>query len=86
VLKVLAVPEVAIRAGTAKRAFEQRGVRLRRPLARKKVEGWARAARRSIEVEDIRKDGIADVVERGFAIFKELFIRSFEIPEQNRRQ
>jgi hypothetical protein len=26
------------------------------------------------------------VVERGFAIFKKLFVRSLEIPEQNRRQ
>jgi len=56
VLKLLADPDVAMRAGTAYRALELRGVRLRRPLARKKVEGFARAATRSIEVEDIRKD------------------------------
>jgi hypothetical protein len=56
VLKLLTEPEVAIRAGTAYSALELRGVRLRRPLARKKVDGCARAAIRSIEVDDIRKD------------------------------
>ena len=56
VLKLLTEPEVAIRAGTAYRAFELRGVRLRRPLERKKVDGWARAAIRSNEDDIIRKD------------------------------
>jgi len=55
VLKVLADPLVAIRAGTAKMALELRGVMLRMPLARKKVLGCARAAIRSNEVDDIRK-------------------------------
>lgn len=54
-LKLLML-EVASKAGAAKTAFELRGVRLRRPLARKNVEGWARAAMRSIEVDDIRRD------------------------------
>jgi hypothetical protein len=35
--------------------FEVRGVKLRRQLGRKKVDGWARAAMRSIEDDDIRK-------------------------------
>jgi hypothetical protein len=34
---------------------EVRGVKLRRPLERKKVDGWVRAAMRSIEDDDIRK-------------------------------
>lgn len=56
-LVVLNGLEVATRAGTARTAFELRGVRLRRPLARKKVVGWARAAIRSSEFDDIRKHG-----------------------------
>ena len=58
VLKLLTEPEVAIRAGTAYRTFELRGVRLRRPLERKKVDGWARAAIRSNEDDIIRKDDV----------------------------
>jgi len=53
VLKLLADPVVAINAGTAYAALELRGVRLRRPLDRKKVEGCVRAAKRSNEVDDI---------------------------------
>jgi hypothetical protein len=50
---------------------------LRRPLARKKVDGCARAAIRSNEVDDIRKEWIGDVVWEFFAVFKELVVRSF---------
>ena len=55
VLKLFADPDVANRAGTAQIAFELRGVKLRRPLVRKNADGWARAAMRSIEDDDIRK-------------------------------
>lgn len=55
VLKLLADPEVAIIAGTAQSvADEVRGVRLRKPLDRKKVDGCARDAIRRNEVDDIR--------------------------------
>jgi hypothetical protein len=58
VLKLQVDPEVAIRAGMAYIALELRGVRLRRPLARKNVDGCARAATRSNEVDDIRKEDV----------------------------
>lgn len=40
-------------------------MRLRRPLERKKVEGCARAAMRSNEVDDIGGDGVVRLF-RGF--------------------
>ena len=61
-LKELAEPEETITAGTTKRALELRGLRQRRPLARKKVEGWARVATRSSEVDDMRRGGGGRVV------------------------
>lgn len=64
-LNELAEPEETITAGTAKRALELRGLRQRRPLARKKVEGLARVATRSSEVDDMRRGGVGRVVWRG---------------------
>ena len=54
---MLAEPVETIMAGTAKRALELRGLRQRRPLARKKVEGLARVATRSSEVDDMGRGG-----------------------------
>ena len=62
-------------------ALELRGVRLRRPLDRKKVEGCARDAIRRIEVDDIGKSGSLVVVLR---IFGEL--RSFDFRDQVRER
>jgi hypothetical protein len=45
-------------------------VTLRMPLDRKNVDGCARAAMRSSEVDDIRKDDRDEVV---LGIFRELF-------------
>ena len=47
-------------------ALELRGVRLRRALDRKKVEGCARDAMRRIEVDDIGKGGCLEVVFENF--------------------
>ena len=71
-LKLLAEPEVAIKAGTAHTEFEVRELRLRMALARKKVDGCARAAIRSREVDDIRKDDCWAVVQiiRSSGVFK----------------
>jgi hypothetical protein len=41
-------------------ALELRGVRLRRPLDRKKVEGCARDAMRKMDVDDIGKGGCCE--------------------------
>lgn len=76
VLKELAEPEDTTTAGTAKRALELRGFRLRRPLARKKVEGVARVATRSSEVDDMRRSGggrvlMEEVGRGGHDIFQE---------------
>ena len=57
-------------------ALELRGVRCRRALDRKKVEGCARDAIRRIEVDDIGRDGCLEFVLR---IFEELLQFNFEI-------
>jgi hypothetical protein len=61
-LKELAEPDETTIAGMAKRALELRGLRQRRPLARKKVEGLARVATRRSEVDDMRRGGGGRVV------------------------
>ena len=63
---MLAALEVAIMVGRAQTALELRGVTLRMPLDRKNVDGCARAARRSSEVDDIRKDDRGEVFLRIF--------------------
>lgn len=59
---MLADPLAVIMDGTKKAALELRGVMLRMPLARKNVQGCARAAIRSNEVDDIRKGDVAEWV------------------------
>lgn len=61
-LKALTEPDVTSTAGTAKSALEIRGWTQRRPLDRKKVEGWARVAARSIDLVDMRSSGGRRVV------------------------
>jgi hypothetical protein len=56
-------------------ALELRGVRLRRPLDRKKVDGCARAAMRRIEDDDI---GEVVLLEGGLEGFGELLRSIFE--------
>lgn len=56
-------------------ALELRGVRLRRALDRKKVEGCARDAIRRIEVDDIGKGGCLEDVLRVFGELLQQFVR-----------
>ena len=78
-LKELAEPEETIMAGTAKRALELRGLRQRRPLARKKVEGLARVATRSSEVDDMGRGGGGRVaMERLDVVVLDIFQESSE--------
>jgi hypothetical protein len=54
--------------------LEVRG-RLRRPLDRKKWQGWARAAIRSNEVDDIRKSSCCCVYFEAFVELSEQVLR-----------